>query len=150
MVLDRPATGRRAEQIKAFARWLGDMDRDHRYRLPTVEEWQDACSAGDPDHAENLAAVTPRVPFSDADWGRRDHWPVDHSPPNGWGLQGMAGSVSELCEDDEGHFWRCGGASLDASGGIACDSRLLIVEDIPFWTCGFRLVAEGLRREGSK
>ena len=94
----------------------------HRYRLPTVAEWDYACRAGSADRSvlwfseENIDRYawchrnTVRA-------GERYAHPVGQKRPNPWGLFDMAGNVHEWCHDHfEYQYWRRGGTKIDPMG----------------------------------
>lgn len=98
-----------------FCRWLSARS-GRKYRLPTPEEWEYACSAGGE-----------AGPLGDYAWfadnaGGTPH-PVGTKRPNAWGLFDMRGNVMEWCRDGSGAGVACGGSYKDAAADVTCASR---------------------------
>ena len=89
-----------------FCSWLS-ADSGHEIRLPTEHEWEYACRArsetvyhfgSSADELFRRDFICPKINKS---------WipcPVKSYPPNGFGLYGMLGNVSEYCSDDYGRY----------------------------------------------
>jgi len=95
---DRPVTGVRLEEIRAFIDALSGAARGV-YRLPTEDEWEYACRAG----SESLYPFGDDPEELDAHaWHRgntadRVVQPVGQKTPNAWGLHDMLGNAWEIC-----------------------------------------------------
>jgi len=100
---DCPATYVNCEDAVAFCEKLSAKE-GRTYRLPTEAQWEYACRAGSTTsycfgddslalgnyawYGENAEEVGKQYPHA-----------VGRKKPNGWGLCGMHGNVSEWCED---------------------------------------------------
>ena len=148
--------------VQIFIKELNEMDKTHKYRLPSEAEWEYACRAG----------TTTKYFFGDDESKLGDYaWYSENShdgnhlvgqkKPNPWGLYDMYGNVEEFVQDiwhgnykgapSDGSAWlddksslhvlRGGGyyvtaESCSSSTRTAC-SKNFAHEDI-----GFRLVRE--------
>ena len=116
------------------------------FRLPTEEEWDFACRAGEPDEAESLddaalaAAVAGRAWFAGNAAGRTH--PVAQRAPNAWGLYDMQGNVWEWTSTQEGYdlVWK-GGCWYNAAFRCLPGSRCWDRPAYRYHALGLRLVA---------
>lgn len=104
---NRPVESVRFSQIEEFIGKLNEMpevrDKGHRYRLPTMDEWEYACRAGgEGDYCKcsdgkEISADS----LGDVAWWGRESWeggsthPVGQKMPNAFGLYDMLGNVWE-------------------------------------------------------
>jgi formylglycine-generating enzyme required for sulfatase activity len=98
-----------AENAKAYCQWLSAKSGRH-YRLPTVAEWQLACSG----QVITNGAVATTLAWLAHNSGGVPH-AVGTSAPNTYGLCDMRGNVMEWCLDDKGEPVACGGCYKDAA-----------------------------------
>jgi sulfatase modifying factor 1 len=99
------------EDAQRFAAWLGKIDPEHTYRLPTEAEWERAARAGSRGprfFGTDRSALPSYVNFGDKhlptgpqdlDDGYAVSAPVGSYRPNPWGLHDMLGNVHERCQD---------------------------------------------------
>ena len=150
------------DTVQMFIEELNEIDKTHKYRLPSEAEWEYACRAG----------TTTKFFFGDDEsklgdyaWYKKnsheDNHLVGQKKPNPWGLYDMYGNVEEFVQDiwhgnykgapSDGSAWldgkssshvlRGGGfrapAEICSSSNRAACSKNFGHEDI-----GFRLVRE--------
>jgi formylglycine-generating enzyme required for sulfatase activity len=107
-----PAISMSYENAKAYCQWLSAKS-GKKYHLPTVAEWQLACSgdvvtSGTPPHV---------LAWLSTNSGGVPH-PVATTAPNALGLFDMRGNVMEWCTDANGNGVACGGSYRDQ--GATC------------------------------
>jgi len=127
-----PATSLSHEEALAFCAWLGKLDAERDYTLPTEAQWEYACRAGTHTrfwwgenelpagmHA-NVADETARLALSPrirTELQGREDWrwfkaadanagpaPVGSYAANPWGLYDMLGNAAEWCADWDGPY----------------------------------------------
>ncbi|MCR5183185.1 MAG: formylglycine-generating enzyme family protein [Opitutales bacterium] len=90
------------KKLTIAAREKGIIKSDEKYRLPTSEEWEYACRAGERTNrrfggGETLNYLKTVAWFSENSSG--SHHAVGLKEPNSWGIYDMQGNVSEWCSD---------------------------------------------------
>jgi len=153
-----PALGMTFKGARNFCRWLSRQKGRH-YRLPTEEEWREACHQGPkssplPLSKEHLS----RIAWWDGNAEDSPH-PVGRKEKNSLGLFDMTGNVAEWCLGHDGRPVALGGSFLDGPDKLGCLARIhqtpawqmsdpqipkssWWLSDAPF--VGFRVIAEGL------
>jgi formylglycine-generating enzyme required for sulfatase activity len=91
-----PATQVSWHDVHAFLGRLNALKPGLNLVLPSEARWEYACRAGT--ETPYSFGVTINSGLARCDSGSAV--PVDHLPPNGWGLRQMHGNVFEWCEDD--------------------------------------------------
>ncbi len=116
---DQPVTDVNCDQVASFCQSLESEFPDYHFRLPSEQEWEYACRAGQDsmfpvpvELEDELRVALDKSEQGDADYlerfvrqiaccGESGPHPVAEAMPNEWGLYDMAGNVWEWCADDE-------------------------------------------------
>jgi Sulfatase-modifying factor enzyme 1/TIR domain len=118
-------------EARAFAAWAG-------YRLPTRQEWVDACEAGDPNTV--TAGWTPETATRT---GRAER--VGQLAKNAWGFYDMIGNVAEWVDGwdpgDGVSRIRMGG-SIQQFANRGCQTEYLDTDVNGYQGAGFRLARD--------
>lgn len=150
------------DTVQMFIKELNEIDKTHKYRLPSEAEWEYACRAG----------TTTKYFFGDDESKLGDHaWYgknsddrnhlVGQKKPNPWGLYDMYGNVDEFVQDiwhgnykgapSDGSAWLDGKSSSHVLRGggfrapaVICSSstRAACLKNFGHEDIGFRLVRE--------
>ena len=112
------------------------------YRLPTLEEWQDAARGGQKieySGSDNLDEVG----WYDGNSGDKTH-PVAQKKSNGYGLYDMSGNVWEWCWDSNGYCsserCNCGGSWCNDANNCEVGSKIWSSANNTNDHLGFRVV----------
>ncbi|MBQ6924491.1 MAG: SUMF1/EgtB/PvdO family nonheme iron enzyme [Kiritimatiellae bacterium] len=116
-----------------------------KFRLPTEEEWVNACRAGFPEDRwdfDGLGGSLDEVSWNRDNSGNDTH-PVGQKKPNGYGLYDMLGNVWEWTSSgsDDGRAFR-GGWRGDSGRHCRPDGRIYRNMHERHEDCGFRLAAD--------
>ena len=97
---DCPIEGVSWDLVQVFINKLNQIEKPHKYRLPTEAEWEYACRAGSKDRFcyGNDEKLLDEYSWHVGNSGKMPH-PVGQKKPNTWGLYDMHGNVYEWCED---------------------------------------------------
>lgn len=109
-----PALGMSVHAARELARWLS-ATTGRKYRLPTSDEWTQACAAGRADAAGKVPGVATSSVTSLS---------VDRA-----GLQGMLGNVAEWVTAGSDSLV-AGGSWMDSPADLTCSTR---TRQIPAW-----------------
>jgi formylglycine-generating enzyme required for sulfatase activity len=148
-----PAISMSYHGAEQFCHWLSRMT-GKRYRLPTEEEWSDACAKGS---GNELVHPSGTREWHASNSGGTTH-PVGTTAADGLGMHDMAGNVAEWCTGADGKPIVLGGSFRDSVEEVGCGARRLPssswnasdpqiprsqwwLADGPF--VGFRVVCEG-------
>ncbi len=115
-----PALGMSLHSAQSFCAWLSKRT-GHRFRLPTVAEWQAACG---PRPTDLLASA-----WCAANSDGKPH-PVARLAPNRHGLYDMLGNLAEWATDSAGEGRVCGGSYLSPVAELTPETTL---EYDPSW-----------------
>ena len=99
---DYPAVFISWDDCQKFIKRLNSIEKTHKFRLPTEEEWEYSCRAGSQtqfcfgDNEETLKDYAWFI-NNTIDIGEEFAHPVAQKFPNNWGLYDMHGNIRELC-----------------------------------------------------
>jgi membrane protease YdiL (CAAX protease family) len=147
--------------VKRLCEELGMRERSWHFRLPTEDEWECACRAGE---SGPICTGTRGNPSDAADLERLNHdlkktavydtsspIEVGRRAPNRLGLYDMQGNVAEMC-CEQADVWNMtrvsvrGGSWAGTYASIRCASRSWIGSDEAKASVGIRLVALPAKR----
>ena len=95
----RPVVNVSWDDAHAYVAWLNEKLGLAAYRLPSEAEWEYACRAGTKTRRWWGDAWDPARANGNGKFEGGRTSPVDHYPPNPWGLRDMIGNVWEWCAD---------------------------------------------------
>ena len=130
-----PAMGMTRNNAEAFCRFLSEQT-GRRYRLPTLDEWQHALSAGggvpaDLDAYVLHAGNSPKRESNDEPLTS----PIGTTRPNAIGIHDMLGSVAEWVTGTGDDRYVVGGAINNSPDEI--NEAWRAVEDVPVWSASY-------------
>ena len=146
---DFPATHVSWGDCMEFVKKLNGLEGEDGYRLPTEEEWEEACRAGEKGKYcfGNNEAKLDRYAWYDrnaAGVGEKYPHRVGMKKPNRWGLYDMHGNVWEWCQDwyDSSNLYRTarGGSWGDYPNGCVSSYRYGFIPDCRDDYLGFRIL----------
>ena len=123
-----------------FAARLDEMNDVRGFRLPSVAEWEYACTAGGTDFAVQLGRL------NSAESRKKGPAPIGSYPANGWGFCDMLGNVGEWTPDVfRGRIFQrngkmvCGGWWAERASDCAPNSRYRANPDKRYKFFGLRI-----------
>ena len=101
--MDHPVCQVTSVEAAAFCEKLSAQE-EKRYRLPTEQEWEYACLAGEEDFPLSNSSLTNRAWFDFNCQREGQNYPhtVGQKLPNAFGLHDMIGNVAEWCTSRTG------------------------------------------------
>lgn len=137
---DLPAENVSWNDATDFCKELSGMTKKE-YRLPTEEEWEYACRAGNPgeycfgDDYRLLKEYAWYAENSD-----QETHPVGQKKPNAWGLYDMHGNVWEWCDDQDTYKPLRGGSWSNLGSLCRSAYRSYVEPGSRHYDLGFRVV----------
>lgn len=115
-----PAISVHFQSAQAYCKWLSEKT-GHKYRLPTEEEWEYACRAGN--GGTPTSEQVKQVAWVEENSEERTH-PVGKLGANPWGLHDMLGNAAEWASNGQtGKGVLCGGSYKDPAATVSPSKR---------------------------